>query len=576
MPSREDRLAQVSYEAYSEMAEEEEDPPMGSPTHPAQPLPPSTPAPARPPPPPLTGGAASSMLSPSIHFAPTLATQGGGPRSLPAGFSAPPTAHRSSDSSESPTSLMIELDAISESALAGMHHHYRSSDPMMPAPFTRTPSSPPQSAGTRPPPPGPPARRPTVTTGLGLTSMSPPAGPDNGQHNNSSGGGTARWYQPTSATYDPRRMAITTPQRSEAAGPNGHLAVPYPGADRYPPTGLANIDETEDQESGPNWEPFASPSQRAPILPRWLSGGGSSGGGSGGNDGPPTDTSPRRNRSSTRRLSTVNTIPLRERVLLQWRDYANQDEFFDKVYHYFAGKGVWSIFLSRLLNLLILGFVVSFTVFLFGCVDHTKIRSAKSLAAVIVPHCLTSFTWLSQLALLLFVAFYALQLYQLIVDLRRLMEMRYFYAEVLGISNSQLQTCTWNEVVQMMIELRDQDLSAMKAQAETTLYSPAAQAAHSRRLKNLRLNAHDITNRIMRKDNYMIALFNKDLVDISLPLSPWLPFAHWFGTPSGPAEPPGTRSLRPEYNSLSKTLEWNLAFCLVGPVFDANGQVNRK
>jgi hypothetical protein len=33
-----------------------------------------------------------------------------------------------------------------------------------------------------------------------------------------------------------------------------------------------------------------------------------------------------------------------------------------------------------------------------------------------------------------------------------------------------------------------------------------------------RIDAHLIANRIMRKDNYLIALFNKDVLDLTLPL----------------------------------------------------------
>ena len=32
----------------------------------------------------------------------------------------------------------------------------------------------------------------------------------------------------------------------------------------------------------------------------------------------------------------------------------------------------------------------------------------------------------------------------------------------------------------------------------------------------VRLNAHDIANRIMRRENYMIALINKDILDLSV------------------------------------------------------------
>lgn len=65
-----------------------------------------------------------------------------------------------------------------------------------------------------------------------------------------------------------------------------------------------------------------------------------------------------------------------------------------------------------------------------------------------------------------------------------------------------------------------------------------------------RMDAHDIANRLMRKDNYLIALINKDLLDLTLPV----PFLR-------------NRQL------FSKTLEWNLSLCILDHVFDERGQV---
>lgn len=66
-----------------------------------------------------------------------------------------------------------------------------------------------------------------------------------------------------------------------------------------------------------------------------------------------------------------------------------------------------------------------------------------------------------------------------------------------------------------------------------------------------KLDAHEVCNRIMRRENYLIALFNKDIFNVQLPLG-------------------GGSSL-----SLSKTLEWNISFCLLNYVFDENCTVRK-
>jgi autophagy-related protein 9 len=65
-----------------------------------------------------------------------------------------------------------------------------------------------------------------------------------------------------------------------------------------------------------------------------------------------------------------------------------------------------------------------------------------------------------------------------------------------------------------------------------------------------RMDAHDIANRIMRKDNYFIAMINRDVLNLTVPV-PIL----------------NTRPL------LTRTLEWNLNLCIMKYVFDDQGQV---
>ena len=64
------------------------------------------------------------------------------------------------------------------------------------------------------------------------------------------------------------------------------------------------------------------------------------------------------------------------------------------------------------------------------------------------------------------------------------------------------------------------------------------------------MDAHDIANRIMRKDNYFIAMINRDVLDLTIPV-PIL----------------NTRPL------LTKTLEWNINLCIMKYVFDEQGQL---
>jgi autophagy-related protein 9 len=76
-----------------------------------------------------------------------------------------------------------------------------------------------------------------------------------------------------------------------------------------------------------------------------------------------------------------------------------------------------------------------------------------------------------------------------------------------------------------------------------------------------KLDAHDIANRILRQENYLIALFNKDVLDLRVPLPRLL------------------KRFVPEEKGkgkmLTRALEWNLRFCLMEYLFDRHGRVRK-
>src|SRR5438552_15219528 len=84
--------------------------------------------------------------------------------------------------------------------------------------------------------------------------------------------------------------------------------------------------------------------------------------------------------------------------------------------------------------------------------------------------------------------------------------------------------------------------------------NPNTANSSSTRLNGLfskqRMDAHDIANRIMRKDNYFIAMINRDVLDLTIPV-------------------PILRN-RPLF---TRTLEWNINLCIMKYVFDEQGQM---
>ncbi|KAJ5391327.1 Autophagy-related protein 9 [Penicillium cosmopolitanum] len=240
--------------------------------------------------------------------------------------------------------------------------------------------------------------------------------------------------------------------------------------------------------------------------------------------------------------SLANIDP-KKKAMWRWANVEDLDNFLKDVYIYFLGNGFWSILLSRTLNLLTFAFVVGFSTFLTNCVNYHKVRGSKSLDEILVPRCTANMSGTATFLLWLFSFFWIGKLFQYLLDIRRLWNMHDFYLYLLDVADAEVQTISWQEVVSRLMSLRDSNPAT----------AAAVSAKHRRFLgsqSKQRMDAHDIANRLMRKENYMIALVNKDILDLTLPI----PFLR-------------NRQL------FSRTLEWNLNLCIMDYVFNEQGQL---
>lgn len=186
---------------------------------------------------------------------------------------------------------------------------------------------------------------------------------------------------------------------------------------------------------------------------------------------------------------------------------------------------------------------MGFTTFLTSCINYHDIRGSRKLDDILIKNCVSKMSTSSTLLLWLLTFFWIGKLFQYILDIRRLRHLHDFYYYLLGISDAEIQTISWQEIVSRLMALRDANpatAGAVSAKHRKFMGSQSKQ----------RMDAHDIANRLMRKENYLIALFNKDILDLTLPI----PFLR-------------NRQL------FSRTLEWNINFCIMDYVFNEQGQV---
>ncbi|KAL1720107.1 putative transmembrane protein [Schizophyllum commune] len=257
---------------------------------------------------------------------------------------------------------------------------------------------------------------------------------------------------------------------------------------------------------------------------------------------------------TTRMRPQMRGLDAYEKALWNWVNVYNLDGFLQDVYNYYEGKGIYCIALSRGLNLLTVGFVIAFSTFLIGCVDYSRIKPEKStrLSDVVVHQCVSKFSGFTLLFFMLFTAFYVWQIVMFVLGVRRLVDMYHFYTHLLKIPDSDIQTIPWSEVVRRIGAIREENpLTAISSK----------NSRNTNDTTTAKLDAHDVANRILRQENYLIALFNKELLDLRVPLPSLL------------------KRFVPEEQGkgkmLTKALEWNLRFCLMEYLFDRHGRVRK-
>lgn len=162
-----------------------------------------------------------------------------------------------------------------------------------------------------------------------------------------------------------------------------------------------------------------------------------------------------------------------------------------------------------------------------------------------MPQCTKKISGMPNVAIWLFTLHVFWRVFQLVADIPRLLRVRDFYLHLLDVPESDMQTISWQDVVARIMALRD----ANPVTAERI--SPATRKYLGSQSKQ-RLDAHDIANRLMRRENYLIALFNKEILDLTLPV-PFLQGRQFF----------------------SRTLLWNLDWCIMDLIFNDLGQVRQ-
>ncbi|CDK26396.1 unnamed protein product [Kuraishia capsulata CBS 1993] len=227
-----------------------------------------------------------------------------------------------------------------------------------------------------------------------------------------------------------------------------------------------------------------------------------------------------------------------ERSLWMWANVSNLDKFLMDVYSYYLGNGFYCILLKRLFDTLTIVFVIWLVSFMGNCIDYTTLMHTRvtKFSEVKIPKCYSKMSFLQKMLYLILMALLGLRLRTFIDEYRNLKDIRNFYNLLLGLGDDELQTIGWATIVKKIMVLRDQNTNALISATQ-----------HDDLRSKKKLSAHDVANRLMRKENYMVAMFNKKILNSSLSIGGSI--------------------------FLTKTLEWNLKLCIFDFLFNDMGQL---
>ncbi|XP_041987808.1 autophagy-related protein 9A [Aricia agestis] len=212
-----------------------------------------------------------------------------------------------------------------------------------------------------------------------------------------------------------------------------------------------------------------------------------------------------------------------------WNHIEDLDSFFTRMYRYYVRGGFYPMLLSDLFSLLQFIFIVWFSTFLVYCVDYPRLfrndpkanRSEKlTLDDVIYSSsvCVGNISWLWWCLIVLCIIIWCMKFFISLYNLYYAYDTKLFYNNALRISENELAWVSWSTVQERVRE---------------------AQPEHHMCVHKQEINDLDIYHRILRFDNYMVAMVNKSLLPLRL-----------------------RAPLLGEFHYLSRGLKWNLEFLL--------------
>eukprot|EP00033_Pygsuia_biforma_P002993 GCRY01003294.1.p1 GENE.GCRY01003294.1~~GCRY01003294.1.p1 ORF type:complete len:311 (+),score=58.25 GCRY01003294.1:244-1176(+) len=213
----------------------------------------------------------------------------------------------------------------------------------------------------------------------------------------------------------------------------------------------------------------------------------------------------------------------------------NFDLIFTRLYEYYYGKGFTVLMLTGLYNVIVGLLIILISTFLFSCIDYEILFRENSLSQAIDFSGIQRMNAFLAICELVFVFFWIWHICHFFHTWFVFREIRTFYNHMLDLSDREIQTMEWDEVVARIAAVQQDYPNLLPGQPP--------------------VNALEITNRIMRRKNYLIGLFSKMAYTANLPV----PFAAVL-----------------QHYLFTSLMEWVLTTFVISHVFNTDNTVRNE
>lgn len=178
-----------------------------------------------------------------------------------------------------------------------------------------------------------------------------------------------------------------------------------------------------------------------------------------------------------------------------WDSFKLNELLFD-IYNYYYNKGFVCIILKHVLfHIAQFGFLAMLVIYINTCIHFENIFTNNTVSPNNVYSCNSSFSdmnWFMRFFVYILLGVMLYNIVKLPFMVRKYWKIKTIYSKLFGITEEELQTISFSDIVAKIKEIDNSSGS-------------------------YKITELDIINIIMRKENYMIAIFNKDVINFQLP-----------------------------------------------------------